>query len=473
MIQNKFSFQSHTLSEMIKKFSSSFIIACFCISLSACGISQPEEPSDTPISATAENTPAPSDNANVDQSLTVYYLGSDSASMQILSGFSLLYKDIELTLKSFSSIEQMDTVIAAEQATEADVILFPNTTSLDVTKTAFSGNFTDMNPYLTADETFQPENYYTVLDAGTAGGEQIYMPLRFKCRYFLTTKEKQEAGGPKLSESYTVSDLFHAFETSAASIGDDKCTFVNEGSFISEDYLYDTLRLTGIELLDLDKEEILISDELAKEYAGYAKLIYQELEKAYVIIAPYKRDFAGALSRSSALITDSHLPINLRYYDSLFRTVLEEQVSLLTYPNYDNPDGLTADITLYAAISQNSEQKDAAYRLVRYAMDSPMGQTSEGLSINRQLIADLLEELCTYGGKYVNTGSMNVQVTQMNPEMRAVCENALDRIEKGSIRNNVIGSVFEETMSDYIKNEVSFEECYSEFKNKMELYLYE
>lgn len=405
--------------------------------------------------------------------LTVYYLSDTPAAAQIVSGYKAAYRDVVLEATEFSNAEQMDVQIATETGSGKgpDVILFPKTTTLDTAKMSIGGTFMDLGPMLAQDEKYYAEDYYPILEAGKIDGRQTLMPLRFQCLYLLTSTEKKDATRLELSENYTMSELMQAMAKNAASCGDDASAMQILYPQTEGGLLYDNLRLTGVPIVDLKEETISVPDEAFREYADYTQMSYYQFEKSADILQAYSRDFVGAFSRLTAMMSNASLPYNLRYYQSIFQDGLGESMCVLFLPNYQDSNTLTADISLYAAVSQSTDQPQLAYEFVRFAMDAPVGDITDDLSINRVAVQKLLDDLSQHPGNQLNIGPKNVSIPAMSPELRTNCEEALNRISSGSIRNHAIESIFTNTMKDYIAGQAAFDVSYTNFKNQMGLYL--
>ena len=406
-------------------------------------------------------------------SLDIYYLEEDACSFYIAKTFYA--KDVTVNATAFSSLEEMDTRIATEINGNKgpDVILFPSDSSLDTTKMALNGAFLDLSDMLTGDETYDANNYYSVLDAGNIGGKQLLMPLRFRFPYYYTTQERMTAAGVDLPENYTASQLMTAFHAAASGLDDNYCWMTYAMPLSYGAMIYDPLRLSGVKIADLQSQTLSITEEVLREYSDFAKLTEAEAWKTGSILRNFGTDFTGGWTHVYSVYTNEQFPLHLRYYESLYKKALNETIEILSVPNYEDPASLTADISLYAVILQNSDNVETAFKFVRYAMDIALGETGYDLPISRRSVASHLDRLCLSPGKTVKLPNGSVTVSAMSKELRLQCEQTLDRITSGSIRSGVIDNIFTEAMEPYIKGEANFEDCYTKFQNQMSLYLYE
>lgn len=407
--------------------------------------------------------------------LDVYYLASDPAATSIVKGYLSKDPNVKLNAVAFQSVEEMDLRISTESSSGkgADVVLFSSVTTLDTAKMAINNAFLDLAPYLSADESFDAANYYPVLNAGKVGEKQVLMPLRFQVQHLLTSEEKLAASGISLNEGYSASDLMNALAANAASCNEDQsamqCLFSGTPSGI----LYDALRLSNVQIADMSGKTLSVSEDTFREYAEYAKMAYRQFMKSAQILKLYSRDFVGGVSKLTTMLSKDPLPYQMRYYDAMFGQALEEKLQVLAFPNYGEPNALTADVSLYAAALQSADQPQAAYDFIRYAMDAAAGEITNDLPVSRKAVSALLDDLCANSGKNINIGSMTVKVPVMSESLRKSCEGILTRITSGNIQNSAIASIFAESMQSYIMGQATFEECYKTFQNRINLYLYE
>jgi len=454
----------------MKKFISITLLLSWCLMLfSGCGPKQAEEtePSE-PV--TTEST-GPDDTATLD----IYYLADDACSHYIVNSFDYFWDDVTVNATAFASVEEMDARIATEvNANQGpDVIVFPNTTTLDTTKMAMNGAFLDLSEMLADDKFYDPENYYSVLDAGYIGGKQLMMPLQFALPFFCTTQERMAAMGMELPENYTASQLMSAFQTAAPNLSDDYGALVYyDAGMTGGGIIYDPLRFSGIEIADLQEQMLTVSEDLFREYAEYAKFAFVENQKSIGLYQKYGNTFTGGVAHTAAIYYCRQFPVGLRDGEALYKEGVNETQELLTLPNYEDPTALTAEVTVYAAVLQSTDDPQTAYRFIRYGMDSILSDPYINLPISCSQVSAHLDNLSWNRGStyYPNT---KVSVPPMTAEQRQLCEQTLDSITSGSIRNSALDEIFTSSMDPYIQGEAEFEECYAIFKNQMNLYLYE
>lgn len=445
---------------MNKACSMLLILLCMIFVLSACA-------NLNPLDSTTKG--------NTEKELTVYYLSKDTAATFIVRGYKPEDATVKINAVAFNSAAEMDLRLSTEAGSGkgADVVLFPSATTLDTAKMAINNAFLDLTPYLSSDGSFDPANYYPVLDAGKVGGKQALMPLRFRPQYLLTSEEKLTNAGIALSEKYSASELMSALAANAANCaeGESAIQCLYSGAYVG--ILYDTMRLANVQIADMNSKTLTVSDDTFRVFSEYAKMAYGQIQKSEQILKLYSRDFVGGVSKLTTMLSVDPLPFQMRYYEALFDQALEEKLEVLAMPNHEDAGALTVDVGLYAAVLQSTDCPKEAYAFVRYAMDSAAGDVTNTLPVSKSAVTAVLDELCAQAGKRVNIGSMFVNIPVMSDELRASCEELLGRIDSGNIRNCAVSDIFAESMQGYITGESTFEECYETFKNRMNLYLYE
>lgn len=401
-----------------------------------------------------------------EEGLEVYYVTDDYASVKLISWFREEYPDIKLNRVLFSKVEDMDAQLAAISSTGKgpDVILFPSTTTLNVEEMASGGNFADLLPMLEADQTYDENNYYPVFNSGQINGKQFLMPLRLDCHYMISSKGKIQNAGIDVS---TISSLMQGLMRTVETAEADACALLGGVN------VYTWLRMTGVDILDKELEEISVSKELMQEYASFAQTRYKEIDKVEPVRTLYNNDFIQAFPLWTGVLANGSMPFIMRTADTYIKSGIEDQLQFVTYPNYEEPDTITADVILYAAVMDNSDEKESAFTFVRTLMDAALASQIKDIPISKAGTALLLDDLSKYGGKTFSVGASKITVQQMTPELRAECEAILDKIAAGSIRNHALESIITETMEPYILGEADFDSCYTKFKNQMEIYLYE
>lgn len=456
----------------MKKLFSLILCICLLLSLTACNAQPPQEttPPTVPSDAPTETTE--------NEVLEVWYLKTQFPTAQYITGtFQITHPGITVNATVFTEAEEMDLQLAAQISAGKgpDVVFFTDATTLDTEKMAMRGAFLDLNTLLAEDGTYNPENYFPVMNAGSLDGKQYRMPLRMRLPYLVTTPERaeQDLG---LSEGYTASQLMQALTDNAAACPEDASAMQFSGDvFLGRgNMVYDGLRLSGLQVADLQSQKQTVSEADFKEFAQYARMSYVQFMKTNQLVRQNQiNSFSGMFAQTTTVYTNQTLPTRLRYFSAINQQVLELDTTLLTFPNYHDPATITADITLYAAIGSNTQVPELAYALLREAMDYRYNDLNEDLPILRKNADGLLSSLSAQMGKTFQEGTVTVRVPIMTTQQKDLCKAIFDRISAGNIRNGAIGTIFNEAMEEYICGTGTLEDGYQRFVNQLEIYLYE
>ena len=451
----------------MKKRMAALLCVCLLVSVAGCNITGPgatTEVTATEPTGTVEQKELPG--------LEVYYLNETvAAARNIVQEFVRSHPNTVVNATAFDSIEEMDRQITEEiEAGEGpDVILFPDTTTVDTAKLALKDTFLDLSDFLAEDSTYDPQNYYPVLEAGAFCDRHFLMPLRMKVMFMMTTQDKF-SNTLGLPGEYTLEQLMEALAANGEQCLADQSAMFTMHNF--DRYLYNLIRLTGTEIVDMDTLEQTISKDTLLEYTQYAWMAYGQCLKAAKQMRDYGDGNLGQmLGRNTVILSDMSLFTTTRYYGAIYSQAFEEEIRLITYPDRTSPEAVTVDISLYAAVLNTADDPYEAYAFVRSAMDSSFGNLNEQLPVNKERTSELLAYLCDSAGKKVVVDSTLVQILGMSVEQEEMCKEVLERISAGSIPNAGLVKIFADTMHPAVHGEEDFETCCRVFEEELELYL--
>lgn len=440
--------------------------------LGGCGIEQTA--ATTAPSATTTVLPNRETETTAEWALDIYYLQEPIATAKnMISQYASANPDLFINATAFESIEEMDAQITSdlERGNGPDVILFTDATQLDTVKLALNDHFIDLSGMLEEDISFRAENYYPVLESGVIGGGQYLIPLRMRLMYMMTTQESF-TNDLALDEAYTLKQLMQALGECADRCAEEENAMHTMHSFDS--YLYDLLRITGIQIVDVDELTQTVSEDMLMEYAVFAQLAYSQCLQAAMDMREYGTDNIGEmLSRNTAILIKESMPANLRYFAAAYSKGLEQEIQLITYPNQYNARELIADISLYAAVINTTDNLPGAYSFIRSAMDNSVGNINEQLPVSRACVEALLATLGTSSGKMITVNSKVVMVDKISEEQKEVCRSLLNRISQGSIANAGVRKIISDGLGGFIMMEKDFDSCYQEIVSELACYLEE
>jgi len=408
-------------------------------------------------------------------SLRVYYVDGNESIQKILYTVKTTCPDITVEKVAFDSAEAMDAQLTTELSAGSapDVILFTGETTLDTAKMAKSGAFLDLSDYLSTDDTFDAADYYPIFDAGQVDGKQVLMPLAFRLQYLLSTDETLAENGAELNDGYSTKALFDEVRRLAES-----CDEAHSAMYLMYDttrskLLYDALRLTNLPLTDDVNKKLALDRGVFEDYASYIKLFSEQIDKTNALIERIGNNSADAFDLFTFAAVENQIAISTRYYAALFDQILGQKMHIVTIPNHDNSAEITADVSLFAAVPSGSKNPEAAYQILRAAMDTAYASNGDDMSLNKSNVKTVLDDLSGSQGKTFNINGKSVVVPRMDSDLRGRLETILGSIAHGSIINNPVLEIFSDCMRPYIKDEKDFDTCFAYLENKLQLYLYE
>lgn len=445
------------------------VVMCICLlaGLTAC---QEENPGQTQISSAPDDS-TPAEKAVLD----VYYLKTDAVSEQIVQQF--LSGTVTVNATGFDDIETMDLQIATEVGTDKgpDVILFPAATTLDTEKMARNGAFLDLSHMVQA-EDFAEQYFASVISGGQIGEKQLLMPLRFRILSLITSQEALAGMGITMEDLDTVSKMMDTLTEKSEDFGPEEAAIlVNYTAGDAAGLLYDNLRLAGLQVADLENQSLQVSEDLFREFAEYAKLQWQQVIGFQPVWRKYMgSDLTEVFTRARIQTRVYSMFQDLRYYDSFYDQALEQTMTAMPYPNYEDANAVTADVLLYAAVLNTTDQPEAACDFVRSAMDASIRNISDDLSVSRYAMQMLLDKLHLSRGKNQSIGGgKTITVEKMSDALKSYSEDVLASITSASIPNGAVRAILTETMGAYLAGEADFDDSYARFQNQIGIYLYE
>lgn len=193
---------------------------------------------------------------------------------------------IHLEAQYFSSMEEMEEKIALDKkrGTEPDVIILDqkgwgNRKEYDnIYRLIYNGWFTDLMPYLEADEVYDCEEYYNdVLEAGKLGEQQFVIPLSFNMNAVFSSKEDMRRVGVTMEQGMKSVEILQQLKY-ACEIGEDGELILDTLSLgmPATAFLMDYWESTGVSLVDYEKGKATINreifEELALMYEAYLRM---------------------------------------------------------------------------------------------------------------------------------------------------------------------------------------------------------
>ena len=394
------------------------------------------------------------------ETLYVAYMESDLASRQIVESFS-------------SETVELIPVILAEEAFDnyllrtnflGDVLLIPGKTQISTAAYTLSGHIKKMDSLLP--ELTEGAALYPVLDAGIVDGGQYYLPLRFQLPYVLTTQSKLEAFGISLLPEADMEAWMGCIQSS---VDMERALILAQPGKDIGAALYDALRLSGVWMADPTVPGAPVSEKLLEAYARYIKTVWEEGEKARGLynhthgMHPYPlidQEEIALIQGQGCLPDVFRIFESTRPHDPVF----------LACPQYEDAHAVTADITLYAAVTDPERKEAAVTEFLQHAFTTPAGQGAlQGLSVSCPAVESYLDTLEQQRKVIYADGPFYQEIAGLSASVRKACEELLGRISSGSIRNAYWERTFSAAMEDFVNGKTSYEVCFERLKSRLYL----
>ena len=378
--------------------------------------------------------------------------------------FREMYPDVEVTSTVLSD-DEYETMIRTEiPAGRGPDLLFSHGEDLpDVYKTMSSGVFLDLNPYFLYDEEFHPEDYFTgMLDSGLYGNERFLVPISCTLPLLTTSAEILEEEGIAPDSFSTLEGLLAACETYKAN-HPDRTVFADNGYVIGNNLLKMLYEKCGIQLIDYRNNTVTMDYDSLKAIADIAKLHYTPGEQN-----KQGRTTHQDIPKHEALFNGDNTSLGMLFLLEFYNTTNNGENHLVyTYP--DSNGNSTAKIMTFTAIPNNTPNTLNAWRLIKILLSEEVqcgsGATLGNLTIGSPVLKDGFRKYLTMQMERTFYGSYELSEEKIE-EFCSLAEN----IDHAVLAPPILLRYFQVEMMPYVQGNRSFDECYENLKNTVELY---
>ncbi len=302
--------------------------------------------------------------------------------------FKKEHEDIDIVTIAFSSIEELEKRLLQELSNGGgpDLVLYSWQNSFNIYKLAADGLFMDLNTYLKDDDTYHREAYMeSLLDSGVIGGGQYLMPVGYMSPVLLTSEEKLTAAGVTYEgKPYSGRELMQIIKSEGERLAEDDTHYAfvdfQQGNASSVFFDY-----SGIINLDYETRAASVDSEYLFECMQLHSSFLGEFKRSLNALT---KNGAGTGFRYSAeellemgtFFHETFAPLKeMLQYAFTLQYVLEETPVLQMQPSFDSEETYYVE-PLLAAVNRNSAEPEAAYELIRYLMDHPVRQGTDGIA---------------------------------------------------------------------------------------------
>lgn len=405
-----------------------------------------------------------------EQTLTVYAVKDDALYTAAIADYQKDHPDVTLNVVQFPSYEELNERMTTEllSGKGPDVLLFNSLYSTsDYYKFSQSGVFLPLDSYMTA---LQDGNrYYTkLLAAGKNGDQQYVLPMSWNLLQIYTTQVVVEQCG------YETVSIYDALLTEADRLAEEELYAAASLSLMRADPLNLFLENAGIPVVDTEKSTFAVDKEKLAETAAVVKSFFDNLQKTQAINSAFKNDFAGAVSHFTFLVENYPFMHNLRFYQTLYRSFMQQQMYAAYFPHLEG-DGLSAQIIHYGGINANTQNADGAWDLLQYILNAPFSTDFSKYDMSSLYYSPVTVE--GYESCVVQletqSGQGPVRIAPLEPQNAAFLRAVPGQISEAYIPNPVLGGLIDGCMMDYLTGKASFDDCYTKLENQIHRYLQE
>ncbi|MDD4680175.1 MAG: ABC transporter substrate-binding protein [Clostridia bacterium] len=407
--------------------------------------------------------------------ITVYYVKSDRIVDIAINDFNKSSK-ITLNAVGFDSEQEMDDQFINNLNTRQqvpDVIVLNDKTTLDLSK-IYQSTFLELDTLMDQDQSFN-ESFYieAAMDGGKIDDEQIFLPVSFNLPVLFFDTDKVQSAGVTITPEADIDTLFSEIESHMDSISqnDKMSTLLN---LYQKPILTLLFRAGSVEILNGKGEYVLEKEELNK-LVDYAKIIYDEQEKAYRVAEMYGNDFSALASNALFLLWDNiNLPYDVRAFDSLYQAGGMDNIDLMTIPAFKDGER-AAIINLYGAIIKSTVNEGASFEFLKTLMDSYAVSTNEVVyttPVSRSSYDEYLRHL-KQKKNVAQSGRSPITIYPMSDAMEAKLQELVYDISVCIIPNTMIENILEESFGPYLAGSRTYDDCFADFERTLQIYLEE
>jgi ABC-type sugar transport system, periplasmic component len=412
--------------------------------------------------------------------LTIYYFNNTTFDNNIKVFTTQV--PIKLKLVPFSSAEEMKKRVTTEMGAGKgpDVVLFSadDDSSIDPYKMAGNGAFYDLTSYF---KKYSGRYFQGAMDACKVNGKQYFAPIGFKLPVLLTTSEMLKSQNITLSDDFTFDELAEAIIKNIKKLENDNSSitlyqhlgtlfsassseYPGSEKLDSSSVMY-WLETMGVDVADIRNKKITLSQSDVKKAVELQKAVSNESAK---VDALYTKSFVqngtGSLFNPDfatfCMWGCNQLPGIIGIADK------NQTTRYLAIPNKVNKASYTGVINLYGVVNANTKQSANAQKLLRYMMDNY--KLSNGV-INSLLSTPNIVNIQNYDTV------LNDAIDRLpeGVEVPTAIKELINHTDKFVMPNNAVTAIVNDAFKPYMSGSQTFDVCYSEMTNKLNLYLNE
>ena len=360
-----------------------------------------------------------------------------------------------------------------------DLVLFKSNTFPDIYKIMSEDLFIDLNPYFFMDEDIDLEDFIgTVMDGGVLNGKRYAAPINYEMPLLLTTRSILKDLDMKKSDLDSSCESFFDAAVRFHEQYPDGDLFIDQCGGYSPDQLYiRSLYLSlGFNFIDYRTDKVTIDEDLFHQFIDIVKLYYNpdyditDLSKESLDNGFY---YNGGALRVKKCLFDTFNRSYSQYNQAT--GYLDRRGVMTALTAQRNQDGgVTAEISLCAAIPSASANKAAAWTLLKILLSDEIqgGHDASrynlpyfwtGYPVRRDSIRSFL-----HSDNGTETDALFI------PESLISQEEYIEMVQsptEARMIPNVYRQLMEEEIMPYIRGEKAWKQCYKSLVKALKSYM--
>ncbi|MBO5199485.1 MAG: extracellular solute-binding protein [Lachnospiraceae bacterium] len=416
------------------------------------------------MSATAAESASGKEDALAEGELTLYCMADDVKVNQYIASFRTKYKNIKINKTTFDDSEQMDERVKTELNAGGgpDIIIFSEQNNLDVLSMAKTGAFLALDDKAANDVLLDADAYLPgTFEAGKVDGNLYILPLTFSVPFL--TYDKTAALGFEPATVIGFEEYCKAIASDAERLQEDDA----HATLYCWDYFKAIFDAAQVYDISREEQSITIHSEglrlAVEEYTQFVK----QVEKLNNVLTLYiKADTDMAERITFQYHTNPDVTHYVWFWENIYREAGAE-LGLSLVGKADG-SGVSAIASSYGVVTRNAAPY--AYEFLRTAMDTDANsgkQAEYAMSLKKENIAYQIDR-----HRYASSTYQSIQMKGLTDEMAEELTEFYNSITEVVIDNPVLRSMCKKSFNPYAYyGSSTYEECYQQFEQKLNLYV--
>ena len=430
---------------------------------------------------------SPTNNPSQVEKLTLHYMDFDVYIKNAIRVFNERHTDVQIDGIShpYTDFEnyrtQLTTSVMAGEG--PDIFIYRTFFFNSITKTMTTGAFTDMNPLIESDSSFDTTAFYPeVFNAGVINGKRYYIPLFFSIPNLFTSKSGLAALGLTTDASgWTLSDLkdvISKYKASNPSGG--QYLFDSSVDFLS------LVRSSGVQFVDYqNKTTHFKSNEFIDLMMTYKEIAPLVLSSE----AQMNLDLPPVLLKDNKLrmISLGDLaPNRLASHNSIMTSLLGDDFIILPFPTAEAGAKYPTKLSDVVSINAKCKNPQAAFDFIKILLSEDIQRTFDSHGINNlpsgqpinksAYIKDIEAEKTNFSNEITLSNGVRKMSFNAVPLTDTVADMAVDitnHMAAPPVLDYEVENIINEGLQAFLTGKRTAEQAAKEIDEKVTLFLNE